>query len=191
MYLPISQMRCVGAENPPCTRCAKAKRQCVIPPSRRSHHLAVADGPHEQGMQSAQFQDHASHSPSFATSAGRAMATRTVTQARDATSISTHTSPASLGPFDMTQAASLPSIYLTSPLHTIDAQLSSYVQSSNLEDYAKHQSPPDVGSGRNSSTLVSANAFSEVDPPPTDIQIFHLLQLYVHFSFTHWTVTKS
>lgn len=29
------QMRCIGADNPPCARCAKAGRECIIQPSRR------------------------------------------------------------------------------------------------------------------------------------------------------------
>jgi hypothetical protein len=39
-------MRCVGAVNPPCERCAKAKRQCVISHRSRSQHLRGASAQH-------------------------------------------------------------------------------------------------------------------------------------------------
>ncbi|KIW02647.1 hypothetical protein, variant [Verruconis gallopava] len=50
------KMRCVGALNPPCERCAKAKRPCVISQRHRAHPV------HGRGSSVLVFHDSAKHS---------------------------------------------------------------------------------------------------------------------------------
>ena len=45
----MTQMRCVGAEKPPCTRCLKSGREClVLPPNRQKSRTSVGDATHVQ-----------------------------------------------------------------------------------------------------------------------------------------------
>lgn len=41
IWLNTIQMRCIGADSPPCARCLKRNRECVVQlPNRQQHHLS-------------------------------------------------------------------------------------------------------------------------------------------------------
>lgn len=124
-------MRCIGAEDPPCLRCAKVKRNCVVPNSLSSTHtpsqeLQVGEnatsGIHGMGRPS-RLDDSSELRPDsieFPIYAHRL----------ETGGLKDLTSGASRSNFDGTAQSSghvkimnLPSVYMTSPLGTIDAQL--------------------------------------------------------------------
>lgn len=130
-------MRCVGAENPPCQRCARVDRRCIVRYSRRSR--AVEDDHEPAESQSPNCPNSAENEATARTRLSRQSIEVLPTQAREqATFEGTPDSPRCHDQqscaTDRIDAATeetgsckhpftLPSVYLTSPLSTLATQL--------------------------------------------------------------------
>src|ERR1700761_6019437 len=129
-------MRCIGAENPPCARCLRTGRRCVVQPSRRgqqqsSHSLRKRQSlPPSSPGEAAHYQEaQAAPSPAPASSGGllstahplppKASALRSPLARPEA-----HASPASTARLEQGASPSLPSVYSSSPLDVVGSAAS-------------------------------------------------------------------
>lgn len=140
-------MRCVGADNPPCVRCVKVGRTCHIPHAQETTQVAGSHQPSplsqihaSSGLQHADM-DTVNCMPSLATedsTASRA-AGRAGNRSNSSTQQSSHA-----------KIINLPSVYMNSPLVTIDAQLKARstagygLQSEILRQSSKHEPSPSL-----------------------------------------------
>lgn len=167
-------MRCIGADNPPCIRCAKVKRNCVVRDSQGSTNAS------SQLIQADESVTSSLHPLSPLTRFTNSSEARTNTlelpingqrlEAGNADEIQSSLPRWTIG--DMTQPSrhvkiiNLPSVYMNSPLGTIDAQLNA-------------SSAPDHLSQREA-LVQSSSALPNSSPLRSDIpqsDLLNLLQL--------------
>lgn len=139
-------MRCVGADNPPCVRCAKVRRNCVVPDSQRStrgcsqedieigcnakssfHQLSPLSRFNDSSEVQTDTTELPVHTQRFETG-----------QSNDfQTSLPRWTNDDMTRPSEHVKIINLPSVYMNSPLGTIDAQL-------NANSVHDHHSQPEI-----------------------------------------------
>lgn len=120
-------MRCVGAENPPCARCLRTNRRCVVSPSRRGRTQAnsLRKRCHPVSSSTGAVPDVQTATPSHGSVSimspllappepPKPPSGRSSTQRPDA-----HDSPPSISRTDNISFPSLPSVYSLSPLDAL------------------------------------------------------------------------
>ncbi|KIY00367.1 uncharacterized protein Z520_04052 [Fonsecaea multimorphosa CBS 102226] len=124
-------MRCIGAENPPCVRCSKTGRNCVVHASRRGQHqsansLRKWQPPVSSSPSDALHQQDSQNTTDAATSSvRRSPPVHTATPPAFALQSPSYkggrVSPASTSQPDQNVSPSLPSVYSLSPLAALDS----------------------------------------------------------------------
>jgi hypothetical protein len=181
------QMRCVGSLNPPCDRCAKAKRHCVISERHRASPLQTRmsntriDG-NRHGIDRPHHDDRSYHRP-----AECPRSDTTLTQISDRTIVTINGSPG-----DTAQASSqssaiarsesstdahqqrrlvLPSVYSISPLTSADLESAYMTEEQNSRpshDTRSPLSPP---------TSNYSGQTNEISLTELERDIYHLVDL--------------
>lgn len=158
-------MRCIGADNPPCMRCAKVNRNCVVP---NSHRLTHTLSPELHVDENATSDFHGSGRPSHLNDSSEvrqdSIEFPLYSHRLETGELKNPQTGASRSNFDGTAQSSghvkimnLPSVYMTSPLGTIDAQL-------NANPVPDDHSRPDLLNQSTSTNPSSALSYPDILP---------------------------
>lgn len=158
------KMRCQGAEKPPCARCVRTGRRCVVTPSRRGQTQAnslrkrlppASSSTSEVQTATPAFTTTSAKSPWLAPpEPPRTASHRSPTQRLDA-----HSSPASISRTENISSPSLPSVYSSSPLDVLGSVAT---QEPLVASQLQHQPEPrDNWTGNSGHVEVSENVLVE------------------------------
>ena len=118
-------MRCLGAENPPCQRCAKAGRKCIVLASRRGQQSANSRRRRDPATPELEVALHQQNTPSSARSLGRLSSDPLPPASAGALSVTyhlspiSHTTPGSTNQSGQIASPGLPSVFSSSPIDVL------------------------------------------------------------------------
>lgn len=149
-------MRCVGAENPPCARCLRTGRRCVVSPSRRGQTQANSLRKRLPPISSSvrEVPDMETGTPSYGSISiksprlappelPRPPSRRSPTHRPDA-----HNSPASISRTENVSSPSLPSVYSLSPLDVLGSVATQDTLSGSQHQHQREPRDHWVGNSR-------------------------------------------
>jgi hypothetical protein len=176
-------MRCVGSMNPPCERCAKAKRQCVITSRDRTHpqhvqgRLGSPQAYHNGYRRTA---DRSRSNDGLFDQASQHVHSRTLSSSgaeRDAVIVHRPSTSSQASNIDHRDSASearrleLPSVYSVSPLTSADLE-SAYLRDTPVEHNSSSSRSP-----LSASTTSLSNHKEGASLTAIERDIYHLVDL--------------